>query len=149
MIKFSFVPFHHVYDEIAPNAARYYDEMNVEGDQSAPDINWPLYLAISKAGAAVVVTARDKGELIGYAAFTISSNPRHQQVIEATLASIFVEKPYRTKIGLKIVAEADKFLKQIGVHETNYVLDDELFGRVLRKKGYRAKYKVWSKKYGQ
>ncbi len=149
MIDYSFVPLHTVSCEIAPNVARHYDEIKTPDDYGPPDMDWETYNAASRAGYAVAVVARHEGVMVGYACFTIGYNPRYKTVLEANSAGVFVEKEFRAEAGEEIVQRADDYLKGIGVKETNYMGNDEVFGRLLRKNGYAQNYKVWSKKYGQ
>ncbi len=150
MIEYSFVPLHTVTCEIAPNVARHYEEIKKADDNKGPpDMDWEQYNRASRLGHAVAVVARNDGQMVGYACFTIGYNPRYKKVLEANSQGLFVEKEFRSEVGEEIIDRADTFLKEIGVNEINYDNDDEVFGRFISKKGYRVKSKVWSKKHGQ
>lgn len=145
---FNFVPLHSVAGEIAPNVERHYHEMSEPDEYGVPNIDWDAYLSASYSGQCFVLTARDDGKLIGYAVYTISKNPRYKHLIEATGNGIFIEKPYRGRLGIKILKIADEYLEKLGVHETSYIMGGRA-EKLLSRHGYKSTYKVWSKKYGQ
>lgn len=149
MIEWGFVPWHLVASEIAPNIERFHREMS-EGDGSeTPDPDWDTYQAASHNGNVWVVTARENGVLIGYAAFVIANNLRYKRIIEATCNSIFVESSHRGLIGKKLLEKADEFLSNAGVHETQYINKGPRFDRLLARHGYGPEFTIWRKKYGQ
>lgn len=143
------MPFHAVGHEIAPNVARHYTEMSDGDDYGQPNIDWDYYLAASHVGQCVAVIARDGEKLIGYSVYTIGNNPRYKHIIEASSDGIFLEKPYRGRLGLKFLTKANEYLSRLGVQETHYIESDETFGRMLRRVGAQSKYKIWSIKNGQ
>ena len=149
MITFDFVPLHQVGHEIAPNVERHYSEMSDGDDYGIPQIDWDSYIAASHIGLCRVVTVRDEGELVGYAVYSIGRNLRYKNRIEASSDGVFLEKPYRGKLSNELLNMADKFLSELGIHETNYILSDDRVGKLLGRKGYKSKYKIWSKIYGK
>lgn len=149
MIAFGFVPLHEIAHEIAPNVARHYTEMTDGDDYGAPDIDWDAYIATSKAGLCRAVTVRDQGKLVGYSVYSIGRNPRYKTRIEASSDGIFLEKEYRGKYGDQLIKKADEYLKNLGIHETNYIESDDRVGNLLARNGYQSPYRIWSKKYGQ
>lgn len=149
MVEFDLVPFHRIIAEIAPNTERHYHEMTDGDDYGPPDIDWNLYYQAGKANQCIAVTVRDGGKLVGYAVFTIGRNPRYRKLLEAHSDGIFLEREYRGKIGMQLLSKCDEYLQKIGVQEANYTISDELIGKLLQRKGYQSKYKIWSKKYGQ
>lgn len=146
MIEYALVPGHEVAGEIAPNITRHYDEMlPEEKDKDAPNIDWQGYLAASHGGSCFVLTARDGVNLVGYSVYTIGTNPRHKEVIEAVGNGMFVEREYRGKVNL--LKKADELLKAAGVHETSYIIKSDRVGKLLGRNGYKPEYKLWSLKY--
>lgn len=141
------MPFHAIGREIAPNVARHYAEMTDGDSYGTPNIDWESYLAASHAGQLMAVTIRDSKKLVGYSVFSIGRNPRYKHIIEANSDGIFLEKSYRGRLSRLLFQKSDEYLKNMGVHETNYTLSDDRIGRMLA--GYQSKYKIWSIKYGQ
>lgn len=149
MIAFDLAPLHRIYHEIEPNVERHYSEMTEGDDYGPPDIDWALYLALSKADRCIVVTVRDEGKLVGYSAYIIGKNPRYKTRTQASSQGLFLEKEYRGRLSGIFIKKADEYLRKIGVHETAYILSDDRVGHLLGRHGYESKYKVWSVKYGQ
>lgn len=148
MITFGIAHLHDVYEEIKPNVARHYAEMSDGDDYGTPEIDWDSYLAASRANRCVVVTVRDEKKLVGYSVYSLGANPRYKNLVMASSDGIFLEKPYRGKLSRQLIKKADEYLKNIGVHETVYILSDDRVGQLLSRDGYQSKYKVWSHKYG-
>lgn len=148
MLTFDLVPLHCVYEEIMPNISRHYNEMTEGDEYGEPDIDWELYLAVSRINRCVVVTARDVNKLVGYAVYTLGNKLRYKNIKQASSEGVFLEKEYRAKYSRIFLKKADEFLKQIGTQETHYILSDDRVGRILGGNGYKSKYKVWSVTYG-
>lgn len=148
MIFFDFILLHHVYKEIKPNVERHYTEMTEGDDYGTPDVDWELYLALSKINRCFVVTARDQGKLVGYSIYTIGAMPRHKSIAQALSEGIFLEKEYRNKYSRIFMKKCEQYLMLTRIKETKYILSDDRVGRLLGANGYKPKYKVWSKSYG-
>lgn len=149
LIHFDFVPLHTVGHEIAPNIARHYSEMTEGDEYGIPNIDWDSYISLSHAGQCMVVTVRDDEKLIGYSVYSIGRNPRYKHFIDALSDGVFLEKEYRGKLSGEFMKKADEYLRNIGIHETSYILSDDRIGHILGRSGYQSHYKIWSKKYGQ
>lgn len=145
---YNFVPFHLVAEEIAKNLEAHYDDVELKDAYGRPNLDWDSYLQLSLAGRCKVVTAREKGVLVGYSCFCISNNLNHKGIIEASNTGIFINKKYRGKITLEFIRKSDEFLRQIGINEIIYVLNDERIGALLKRVKYKAKHMVWSKLNG-
>lgn len=148
MILFDFIPLHCVYEEIKPNVARHYTEMTEGDEYGSPDIDWDLYLALSKINRCFVVTARDEGKLVGYSVYTFSTLSRYRTINSAANEALFLEKPYRRKYSRIFIKKCEQYLLLTGVKETRYILSDDRVGRLLGANGYKSNYKVWSVTYG-
>lgn len=144
MIEWNFVPLHFILDELKVLAPRHYEEIS---DGEPFNVDWNTYDAAGRSGQALAVTVRDKNILVGYIVFTISRNLRHMHLIEATSSGWYVEKKYRGQIGAELVKKADEYLKNAGVHKTEYILNGAA-GKMLERLGYKATHQVWSIKHG-
>lgn len=149
MITHDFLPFAALIPEIAPHTTRHYLEMTDGDNYGAPDVDWDYYVDASLAKACYAVATRDNGELVGYSIYTLGTNPRYKDRLEASCDGIFIEKPYRGKISNEMLAKADTCLAMMGVRETSYTMSDPRMGKLLERKDFKSKYKVWSKTYGQ
>lgn len=145
---YDFVPFHLVAEEIAKNLENHYDDVDLKDDYGRPNLDWDSYLQLSLAGRCRVLTARIDGKLIAYSCFCISNNLNHKGIIEAANTGIFIEKEYRGKITLEFIRKSDEFLKELGVTEVIYILNDNRIGALLKRAKYKAKHIVWSKLNG-
>lgn len=146
---YDFVPFHLVAEEIAKNLENHYSDVDLKDDYGAPNLDWDSYLQLSLAGRCKVLTVRFEDKLIAYSAFCISNNLNHKDVIEATNTGIFIDKAYRGKITLEVIRCADEYLKNMGINEIIYVLNDDRIGALLKRAKYKAKHIVWSKLWHQ
>lgn len=146
MIGFSVVPLHQVVTEILEAAPRHFREIVKDGGAFDPDID--SYVNASRAGNVIVVTARDNGVLIGYSVFSIAPAMRQKTNIEAQNHALYVEKKYRSEVGLKLIDLAEAALKKLGVKTISYTNDSPLFGRLMKRKGYAPKYTIWEKSNG-
>ena len=143
-MKYAFVPFHEVAEEIAKSIPTIFEEMNESYDQ--PNVDWDYYLESSYAGQCFAVTARNE-KLIGVAVFFIGTNAHHKTIIEATNSLLYVAKPFRGRVSLEILNKSDEFLKAMGVHEASYLLKDNKIAKLLARRGYKPEYTSWSVKY--
>lgn len=148
MIVFDCVPFHDVAGEIAQNMERHHADMNKADDNGPLDLDWDAALGASHMGMAHVVTMRDGERLVGYSIFCIAQNVRHKSIREAQGCGMYVERPYRGRGFRDLMAACDRFLPQMGVNKVEYILNDDMVGRLLGHSGFKSEYKIWSKKYG-
>ncbi len=134
-----------VAEEIEQNLERHYEDADFRDDYGRPDIDWEAYASLSLMGKCGVVTAREDGQLIGYAVFVIGNDLNHKSQIVASNTGFFIHKSHRGKIVDKFLNEAERFLKGYGVTKTTYMLTDNRLGRLLRRKGFNSKFTIWSK----
>lgn len=147
MITYDFIRFHVVAPEILPNVERHYTEMHQGDDYGQPDIDWDGYVAASHQGACYAATLRDDGDLVGYSVYSISNNPRYKTQYEAINAGIFVEQPWRIECGKRLVTYGQTCLAMLGVHESSFITNDEVFGRFLGQLGIKPAYKIYTQKF--
>jgi len=146
-MKYDFVPFHEVAEEIAMNLEKHYDDVEKKDGYGRPNLDWDNYLMQSKMGSCKAVTARERGVLVAYSVFCMGVNMNHKTVIEAANTGIWVHPDYRGKITLELVRNSDDFLRNSGVMETTYILKDERIGMLLKRADYKPRHTVWSNKY--
>lgn len=146
-MEYDFVNAFNVIGELAMNVERHYKEMLDSESELLPNIDWEHYRTISNMGVCKALTMRDNGKLVGYAVFTISTNPRHKDVLEAFCDGIFIEKEYRGKHSLMLFKKIDEYMKSFDVKEVHFLIDNEKIGRFLSKNGYNETKTLWSLKY--
>ncbi len=134
-MKIELTQLHSVIDEIEQSHARHYHEM---------DMDWQLYRALSQAGSMAAVTMRDNDNLVGWAVFALTTNPRYQTRLEAESQGLFIEKPYRARWSDVFIKKCIEFMRVIGAQETNFTESDERVGRWLAKHGAKSTYKIYS-----
>lgn len=143
-LDWNFIPAQFIAHEIKPNVKRHHSEISENDGSPEPNIDWDTYEQASHAGICWALTVRDKGVLVGYAIYTLSRNLRYMHIVEATSSGWYVEKKYKG-IGLEMPKRAEEYLKNLGVHETHYILSGSRVGGLLERQQYKPKYTVWSK----
>lgn len=90
-------------------------------DETAVFVNTPMslnidyYRELEKSGHLLLVTARDKGVLVGYINFIVGESA-HEKEICLQCAGLFVSKPYRgKKLAQKLMIESQKLAKEAGI----------------------------------
>lgn len=141
MIVYSLEPFHKIASDVAERIPAHFAENRHYGQ---PNLDWDYYLSASHAGHCQAVTVRDDDELVGYSIFFISHDPDRKHILQATNSGIFLDKEYRGKIAMELMKKSDAYMKELGVHEINYLLKDDRLGRLLGRNGYKPEYKLWS-----
>lgn len=147
MMKFNFLPLEDVLEELRAHVNVNMAEILEAAKEF--DIDWGVYEGAAQSGNMMVLTLRHENRLVGYSVFYLSFNLRNKRVIEATNHGVFLERQYRKKYGMRMLSEADRNLKRIGVNETSYINDADSFGRLLARNGYKTKSKIWSVNYGK
>lgn len=147
-MKIELTHFHNIIDEVEANHRHYYSEMTDGDEYGFPDVDWELYQALSRAGTMACVTMRDGEKLVGWALFSLGTNPRYKTMLEAENHGLFIEKPYRAKWSNTFIKKCIEYMRTIGAHETNFTESDERVGKWLAKHGAKSTYKIWSFSHG-
>lgn len=147
MAKIDCVPLADIFDEfVAAIEARREEIKEVLGYYLDPD--YETYKLAADNGRALVITLRnDEGKIVGWSLYYIAASLRRKSEFEAENHTIFVDKEYRKKYGARIISDADKFLKRLGVKRTRFANDIEAFGRILSSLGYTGKTVIWEVEY--
>lgn len=123
---YEFIPAHEAGEDIAKKL-----KDHSKGLSRPINLDWDYYIESSYSGRIWAVTARDKGDLIGYAVYIIDNNPNHKTVKEAHSIGIYIEPPYRGKISINLMKKATSFLEDIGVQQVHYTLECKKLARFL------------------
>lgn len=141
---YNFVSFNDVAEAIAKNLDAHYADADFREDYGKANLDWENYFSLSAAGKCKVITVEDNGELIAYSGFVIGRNINHKEIIEAVNSGFFIKEKYRGKIAKELIKKTKEYLHGYGVTRISYQLTDERLGRLLRREGFEAKYKIWS-----
>lgn len=136
-------------DEIEQEHARHYLEMTDGDEYGLPDVDWELYRALSQAGSIACVTLRDGEKMVGWAVFSLGTNPRYKTLLAAENQGLFIEKEYRAQWSDVFIKRCIEYMRTIGAVETNFTESDERVGKWLAKHGAKSTYKIWSFSHGQ
>lgn len=85
------------------------------------DPDWPLALALERAGTLRAFGLFRDDELIGYSVYTISSHLLCKSTTFAFNTSIYVVPTRRGFAGGKLLRESEKLLKALGVRKVTYL----------------------------
>lgn len=113
----------------------------------APDIG--RYEAIERDGGLVIYTARDDGQLVGYAAFFVIGGHMHYRLNPMAINDVFYIDPGRRAdpwLGYRFLRFIDRQLCAYGVDAVKFhVKFRKDFGLMLKRIGYEQEEVVWSK----
>lgn len=142
------------YSEKIVDEARYLrqahvEEVSIYGDMVV-DMDHGLYRSVDGAGMLRMYTARESGDLKGYAIFFVRANPHYRESLQASLDMIYLEKESRRGFeGVRFLKFCDGELERDGVEVVyhNVTLRRD-YGLVLKRMGYEKKEVVYSKRLG-
>ena len=133
--------------EIYPLLVSHYNEIAYYKDIELK-IDWEKYFTLQTIGCLRIVTARDKGQLIGYAVYFVSPNMHYLDSIQATQDILFILPHHRGKMcGVRLITKSEEILKEYGVeivHHHVKIAHD--FSPILDKLGYALVEKIHSKR---
>lgn len=126
-----------LFKEVTPLLQRHWSEI-----AHFPDIplepDFETYFGAEYAGQYKVFTARVNGELVGYAAFFVRSNPHYKSSKQAVQDVLYIAPEFRKQgLGLKLIDYCDQELKALGVQATyHHTKAKHDFGPLLAKLNY-------------
>lgn len=95
-IAFAFEPFERAFPEAQALFAEHFDEIAEHKDVfGAPDPDLDFYRALERGGALRVITARDRGRLVGYFVFALARRKHYRTVMGAVEDLYFLAPEYR------------------------------------------------------
>lgn len=107
--------------------------------------DWEFYLS---AKTIRVFTARQFGELVGYAVFFVSANKHYTTSLQAVQDILYVHPSKRgTLLGVRLISYCDAALRDCGVQVVyQHVKRAHDFGPLLRRLGYEEVDTIWAKR---
>lgn len=146
MILFSFTNFADVFDEVYAYIEANKEAMKEYAD-GVLDIDWPSYKMAAESNQMMIVTIRHDFHIVGFSLFLISSDLRDKNKKEASNHGLYLEKEFRSKYGVRLIKDSDKFLSRLSISSTSYTNDSKVFGKLLTKLGYKATHTIWGKNH--
>ena len=113
MLTLQSEPLFMVLDEVQPLLEQHYEELCRDKDRVLLAPMWEKYAALEAAGCFVVYTARDEGELIGYAAFFIQPSLHHADLTVVLNDLVFIHPDHRGSAGPRMIKFAEKQIAEL------------------------------------
>lgn len=99
------------------------ENVDIDKDEPALDINWPLFIRLQHERALMLVVARLDGRIIGFAMYYVMRHPHHQRVLIAQCDSLVVERDHRGKsVASRMIRGAEHILRN---REVAYIIHDQ------------------------
>ena len=133
---YDLVALHEITDDIKAKVAL---ADSLDPDKGHAQYDESRFIAASRAGNCLVVTAREHGRLIGHAMFLINGPL-------AINYSVFVDPERRGEISNTLLDKCEMLLSPRGIKEIQFILTDDLIGRWVSSRGYKRVWQMWSKK---
>jgi GNAT superfamily N-acetyltransferase len=148
MITFHDERFEDVIDEAMPLLRRHWEEIALNKDTVPLDPDIERYKQISSIGMLHITTARDGGDLIGYAAYFIMPNLHYRSVIVGETDIFWLAPEYRKgMVGARLLKTAETHLINKGVNTVvSKVKISHDVGALFERLGYTAIERIYMKK---
>jgi len=126
---------------------QHYEELTLFKEHINLEPNWDSYLRLEQQKNLVLITARDKGVLVGYTLFFLTNHMHYKSTRVAINDVLFLHKNYRKGFtGIKLLKEAETVLKALGVDKIMWhVKFTNNFGPILQRMGYVNEEIIFSK----
>lgn len=126
--------------EIAPLLEMHYQELTCHKEAIKLAPMWGQYEAIEKAGKLAVFTARESGDLVGYAAFFVAPHLHYADTLCATNDVLFLHPLYRRgATGIRLIRYCEDELKKAGVGKLTWHIKHSLdWSPILMRMGYAS-----------
>lgn len=138
-------------DEMVPLLEAHYNEIAWKKDKIKLSINRGKYLGMQDMGIVKTFTARDGGQLIGYAVFFISTHMHYKDTKFATNDVVYLEPSKRGRgSGALLLEVAERHLVNWGCEVINLHVKNCLnWAPLAEKLGYEPVEQTWSKWVGE
>jgi GNAT superfamily N-acetyltransferase len=124
--------------EVQPLIELHYEELTLHKQVVKLDPDWNRYKSLADQKMITIITARDKGILIGYSLFFVSSHIHYKNNVMANNDVLYLHPEYRQgRTGLKLIRKCEQVLQELGVDKiiwhVKYAKD---FRQILYRLGY-------------
>ena len=136
-----------LWDEIMPLLEQHFWEISANHDIPL-NPNVQAYNQMEANGNFKIYTARDNGELVGYAAYFLAPNMHYMDSFQAQQDVLFLKADRRKGMtGIRLIKYADKMLAEHGCQMVcHHVKVKNDFGLILKRLGYNLVETIWSKR---
>jgi hypothetical protein len=137
-----------VIDEIKPLLDAHYAE--IAHYQDIPvNVAYEKYLAVEALGRLRIYTVRSRGELVGYAIFTLAPSLHYSGSLQAMQDVLYLHPWYRKgRVGMRFIEWCDSQLRVDGaqvVYQHQKIAHPAL-GKLLARIGYEAIDTIWARR---
>ena len=124
--------------EVQPLIELHYEELTLHKQVVKLDPDWNRYKSLADQKMITIITARDKGVLIGYSLFFVSPHIHYKNNIMANNDVLYLHPDYRQgRTGLKLIRKCEQVLQEQQVDKivwhVKYAKD---FRQILYRLGY-------------
>lgn len=136
-----------IWDEVAPLLARHWEEVaHYQDIPLEPDRE--VYEGLEARGQLRCFTARDCGQLAGYAVFLVRPNMHYKSSLQAVQDVLFLAPEYRRgRVGISLLQFSEQRLAAEGVQAVyHHVKRTTQVGRLLGRLGYELIDEVYGKR---
>jgi len=134
-------------DEAQPLLVDHWHEIALNKDTVPLEPDWERYRQLERAGVLNLTTARDDGELVGYALYIVAANLHYRGLVVADSDVFFLDRRYRRgSAGLRLLQAAEDNLVAAGVGRiVNRVKIHHDVGPIFLRLGFTPIERVYSK----
>lgn len=146
-VVFQTEPFKDFWPEARSLLLRHWEEIAARDITGPLDVNREMYEAMDAAGMLHITTAREAGELIGYAVYLLTPNPHLGSSLVAQSDAFFLLPEYRRGLtGLNLLRATEKKLIDCGAcYLSQRVSTTRDCGVLFRRMGYTLAEHVYLK----
>jgi len=148
VVLFQREPIGSLWPELLPLARDHWREVRWDQDSEA-DLDQAKLTAADETGAFCLFSARQDGELIGYAAFWIAHHPQNAGSLEASADAIYLRPDRRIgRNGFELIKFAEQALRDMGARKIYIAVRHKSrdFGPVLERLGYQSTETIYARK---
>lgn len=127
----------YIFHDLQPLLRDHYAELTLNKDKVRLDPDWAQYDALEAADKLRIYTARDLGELVGYAFFFVTPHIHYRKLTVATNDVLFLKSEYRKGMtGIRFLKYCEQELFKCADKVTWHVKAAVDFGPILQRMGY-------------
>ena len=148
VVLFQREPIGTLWPELLPLAKAHWREVRWDPDSEA-DLDQAKLSGADDAGVYRIFTARQDGEMVGYAAFWIAHHAQNAGSLEASADAIYLRPDRRIgRAGIELIKFADRALAAMGVRKVYHAVRHRArdFGPVLERLGYQSTETIYARK---
>jgi len=128
-------------DGVEDLAQQDWDEIETDRDVFPFALDWDQLTTLERRGLFKVVSARKGREILGYAAFNVTTHPHSKNALHAFNSVLYVKPKARGSVGVKLIRTSETLLKGLGVKRIYYSSKTHFplglkTGKLLERLGY-------------